>query len=49
VTAPSTTYDWLRSAIAGTAHASAERTIAVDQHDERELPLDAPMHGRPAI
>lgn len=49
VTAPSTTYDWLCSAIAGTAHASAERTFGVDRHHAHDLPLDAPMQGRPAI
>lgn len=32
VTAPSATVEWLRSAIAGTTQAQAERAISVDQH-----------------
>lgn len=36
VTAPSTTFDWLRTAIAGTTRANGERPIAVDQHDSAQ-------------
>lgn len=38
VTAPGTTFDWLRSAIAGASHASSAREICVDQ-PVSEVPL----------
>ena len=44
VTAPSTTFDWLRTAIAGTTQATGERTIRVDPHDGAQAPIAAPPH-----
>ncbi|WP_415914469.1 alpha/beta fold hydrolase [Paraburkholderia sp. J67] len=48
VTAPSTTYEWLRAAIAGTTQAQSERTIAVDQHVDADASLTPAMPPRRA-
>lgn len=50
VTAPSATFEWLRSAIAGTTPAKAERAIAVDQHESAEAsPSPAVLQRRTAM
>lgn len=50
VTAPSTTCDWLRAAIAGTMQTNDECPIAVDQHDGVHVPVaPAPLHSGSAM
>nr|WP_321817994.1 MULTISPECIES: alpha/beta hydrolase [unclassified Paraburkholderia] len=48
VTAPSTTYEWLRTAIAGTTQAHGERAIAVGQSDSANAALAPEMLQRRA-
>jgi pimeloyl-ACP methyl ester carboxylesterase len=50
VTAPSTTYDWLCTAIEGAAQAHGERPIAVDQGHGAQAPIvQAPLRKRAAM
>lgn len=50
VTAPSTTFEWLRAVVAGTTQAQGERTIAIDQHDGAEAsPSPAVLQRHAAI